>query len=1618
MRYRKIIYIALFCLTTLISQAQIHDKVSISLADFESEKIQEFDKVTWKSDFKTFEIGLPELPVYRVSYVLPINAKFTGVTFSLKEKQLLKKDIYIYPAQPPVPLDNTKTIDFKQPIEKTYNSNEPYPGTLYKLESDDIYQGYHIVTLQIFPFEYIPKSRKLNYYPNLEYTVEYDNVSTQTTAISEKQTVTRAELCKKAVKSIVKNTQDVESFGSNVVSINDTKKTVKSGMQKTKSLSINDDIVPDYIIITCDSLKTAFKPLADWKTQKGLFTIIKTTEDIATSFTGSDLQEKIRNYLISAYEKWGPNIFVLLGGNIDIVPSRYVHGVADEIYYPTDKYYSTSDTWSIFSGKFYGSNTKSLFNYIGRIPVSNTTETSIYINKLIHYEKADSLGDLNYLKNNLYADAYLEYDNANLCNFFQKYIKSYVQLNVPNTINNIFMCDNADCSGNTLKYLSSTSNNYYSCGNGNVNGNIELNRNNFLSCLSSGSSLVNGKFHFIFHQDHSSPVGMSTSGRDKGEGISVPDMENLSNGNSYQILFTEGCHPGNFQYNCMGTRYIVNAQGGVAFIGNTDVGYQFEYPQLNGFLQSLYKSGRYDIGNLFQYTLLNYSTNNSSWKLHLLGDPEMQIWTANPTDSILTVTFDSTAVTLGNHTVHITVSGMPVRKKARICFWKGSEVYVTQEDVTNGTYPISFAANTPGKIKVTVTSHNFKPSEDSITVNSTNNPNLSVSTVDFGDGIVSGLGVGNANGQNDAGETIKLTLGIKNTGVNTANGVTATLSCSSPYITITSSQGSFGNIVSGVTAKSNQFNYTIRKDAPGKNANGIARPECLANDKNPISFTVTMHDATNVTWTQSYNIDLFKDSLIQCNKSIASITNGHLVPQAGDDVTIHIALQNIGKAPFLGYNAVLTSTNTSYCTINSGNSNYTSIASMEIKNENANAIFSFHTTTSNTSLMAFNLKVTNAYGKEWNFPFTLSQPPAIDTSSVHFTASQTEINLTWTALTGIGGYNIYRCDVDSITKIPTGNYVKQNATPFQFAYYKDKGLKVLTSYSYKIVAVSSTGNEGIPAYITAWTSYPQINLFPIQMDGTVSCLDAPFNVADINYDGNKEIFAATNKGVNSRIVALDYYGNELNNIDNNVTTYDGFTQMNKGGNGIPCIADIYRNGKLHVIEASRSTTSANSDSVYSFSFEGAKNNQLDWKFGTIGPAYRAVVAANLDNSADGSLEIVTTAAEHGTINIFNNAGALLNSLTPGGCTYGAIAVADLDGDGKKEIIKAYDQGIYIWNSDGSNYKGINPYYQKPNNGYNFKSSVIVCDLDGDGKKEILTSALKSGGTQGMIYAIRTDVTNTLVSSWATAITTIPYDDDWHTQEITVGDLNNDGKLEVVAMSQNLVKIWDNAGNLINTIQVNNDIPVQKVTPILADVDNNHNDVEIIVGCGSKGTYAYKIDGSPVIGFPLTASGGYTVTLAVADIDKDGKNEIIGSGSCGKISVWKTNGIPSKIEWGSERHDQYNTGEYQTICEPTIINTNTTWNSSQGICGDVIVKSGTLTINNSSNISMGSSSMIIVMSGASLVIDAANILNANVRAMAGSTVTIKNNGKIVLRSNAEFYTETGTILDVQFGNIDK
>ncbi len=76
-----------------------------------------------------------------------------------------------------------------------------------------------------------------------------------------------------------------------------------------------------YLIITDESLVDAVKPLAVWKSQKGLLTRVITTREIKSTYSGRNTQEKMRNCVMDYEERFDLE-YLLLAGDYTKVPTR------------------------------------------------------------------------------------------------------------------------------------------------------------------------------------------------------------------------------------------------------------------------------------------------------------------------------------------------------------------------------------------------------------------------------------------------------------------------------------------------------------------------------------------------------------------------------------------------------------------------------------------------------------------------------------------------------------------------------------------------------------------------------------------------------------------------------------------------------------------------------------------------------------------------------------------------------------------------------------------------------------------------------------------------------------------------------------------------------------------------------------------------------------------------------------------------------------------------------------------------------------------------------------------------------------------------------------------------
>ena len=172
-----------------------------------------------------------------------------------------------------------------------------------------------------------------------------------------------------------------------------------------------------------------------------------------------------------------------------------------------------------------------------------------------------------------------------------------------------------------------------------------------------------------------------------------------------------------------------------------------------------------------------------------------------------------------------------------------------------------------------------------------------------------------------------------------------------------------------------------------------------------------------------------------------------------------------------------------------------------------------------------------------------------------------------------------------------------------------------------------------------------------------------------------------------------------------------------------------------------------------------------------------------DLEGDGKFEIIT-GTEYGAgpqIRIFNTNGTLIN---PGFFAYGTdfrggvhVALGDVNGDGNQEIItgagKTGGPQVRIFNKNGVL---INPGFFAYNQAFRGGVYVGSGDVDGDGQIEIVTGAGPSGGPHIRIY----NQNGILKSEFFTGSVT-----DSTGVKITVADVDNDGVAEIISLSEDV-----------------------------------------------------------------------------------------------------------------------------------------------------------------------------------------------------------------------------------------
>ncbi|MEA3432421.1 MAG: C25 family cysteine peptidase [candidate division WOR-3 bacterium] len=671
-------FIIAFLYPYLITAGEMTASLSFDKTQLSFSVSQGYDVVELGGCDFTYEVGKPRLPIKILHLLLPPGAKVTGYQVTYVDSEYLPKEYVIYPAQPNIPLLETP-LEFIPPDSLTYSSSSPYPVSLIEYATTGSMGGYAIAGLKAYPVQYIPAQRKLVFYNRIDFVVQYNEELVSLQARSE----IGEHFYNSIVNKLVLNPENLSLY----------------------SFPKTDDGF-DYVIITHPDYVSAFQPLADWKTAKGIKTQIVTTSWIYSNYTQGDNARRIKRYLYDVWQNDGV-VWALLGGDTDKVPHRMVKLVADfSPYYPIyvdygpcDLYFSDltyaywNNDWNYGGTSWYGEveDNPRIDMYpdvfVGRAPVNSFAEAQAFVNKVLTYEQnspTDYQLKMLFLASNLGEPWPSPWYTP--MGKFKDYLDSHY---VPSRFNI------------TKLYWDQW--------------HYDLN-------LSAAIAAINSGYNIINHIDHGDYNKIKMGA---GPWLGCADADALTNGDRQSVFYTSACKVAGFDHDAVSEHFMNNAGGGtVAFIGNSRYG--FYEPGFPGcgvsdkydeyFFISLFTDNIYKIGGTLAGSkeyFVPYSWNYSGgyrwiqFNLNLLGDPEMPIWTNSPQQ----LSVDVPEYTYPGGECMVTVkkasNNAPVQG-ALVCLAKDDEAYETGYTDANGRVTISIPeATTSGDIAYTVTAQDY-----------------------------------------------------------------------------------------------------------------------------------------------------------------------------------------------------------------------------------------------------------------------------------------------------------------------------------------------------------------------------------------------------------------------------------------------------------------------------------------------------------------------------------------------------------------------------------------------------------------------------------------------------------------------------------------------------------------------------------------------------------------------------------------------------------------------------------------------------------------------------------------------------------------------------------------------
>ncbi|HYF62965.1 MAG TPA: VCBS repeat-containing protein [Herpetosiphonaceae bacterium] len=467
------------------------------------------------------------------------------------------------------------------------------------------------------------------------------------------------------------------------------------------------------------------------------------------------------------------------------------------------------------------------------------------------------------------------------------------------------------------------------------------------------------------------------------------------------------------------------------------------------------------------------------------------------------------------------------------------------------------------------------------------------------------------------------------------------------------------------------------------------------------------------------------------------------------------------------------------------------------------------------------------------------------------------------------------------------------------------------------------------------------------------------SVVDINGDGKLDVLTADSTGC---VWGYDRSGALLPTFP---WKTGGVCDNAPRINSPLAIADLDRDGKLEVVAGTRGSgpNSGQRGKVFVWRNNGTLVSgwpkEMAWAYITNGnePEVYSVTVANI--VGDANLEVIgVTSNEAGSntnyapnVYAWTVGGSLLSgfplSSHKGSGIFGQVGAADINGDGYAEILIGRDEiYYYAYNGQGQQRSGwpLHTYvddYKRTWGQDDYleftRSAPAVADLDGDGTKEIIIAGkIRSAAyTQISSGVLVVQPDGKRRAGWSKAKMVGPPMQTSFTpnNQVALGDLDNDGKLEiVVTFDDGTIRAFRENGTQMWSYNYTGGKKLFASEVAIGDVTGDGK-LDIVFGTYSFDStantsvrmHAITATGQWQGPFPLTpslegtgsAAKGFMGGPTLADLDGDGSTEIIAHSRGGVLYAWDT-GVTyraDRMPWPTARQNNARTGEGKRPAAP-------------------------------------------------------------------------------------------------------